>query len=210
LPTPVARARYWHRNLHPKKLTEIGFAHLGPRMTLQRAIKLYQVPEKPQLPGFRQLRVEDIPQCHALLTRYLSTRNIHPEISVEEFTYWFTPRDDVVYAYVIEQPDSTITDLGSFYNLPSSVIGHAKYSNLKAAYSFYQVVTTVSLESLVNDLLTSAKSNEFDVFNMLDLMDNSSVMTACKFGIGNGSLQYYLYNWDCPTMDPSQVGLVLM
>ena len=49
----------------------------------------------------------------------------------------------------------------------------------------------------------------FDVFNALDLMDNSEFLEKLKFGIGDGNLQYYLYNWRCPTMQPKDVGLVL-
>ena len=26
-----------------------------------------------------------------------------------------------------------------------------------------------------------------------------------KFGIGDGNLQYYLYNWKCPSMDADKV-----
>lgn len=26
-----------------------------------------------------------------------------------------------------------------------------------------------------------------------------------KFGIGDGNLQYYLYNWKCPSMEPDKV-----
>lgn len=49
----------------------------------------------------------------------------------------------------------------------------------------------------------------FDVFNALDLMDNKSVLEELKFGIGDGNLQYYLYNWKCPDMTPERIGLVL-
>ena len=49
----------------------------------------------------------------------------------------------------------------------------------------------------------------FDVFNALDLMDNAEFLEKLKFGIGDGNLQYYLYNWRCPTMQPKDVGLVL-
>ena len=48
LPKPVAKCRYWHRSLNPKKLIEVGFSRLAPRMTLTRTIKLYQLPEQPQ------------------------------------------------------------------------------------------------------------------------------------------------------------------
>jgi hypothetical protein len=45
----------------------------------------------------------------------------------------------------------------------------------------------------------------FDVFNALDLMENKEFLEKLKFGIGDGNLQYYLYNWKCPTMEPGQV-----
>ena len=45
----------------------------------------------------------------------------------------------------------------------------------------------------------------FDVFNALDLMNNKEFLEKLKFGIGDGNLQYYLYNWKCPAMDPKRV-----
>ena len=45
----------------------------------------------------------------------------------------------------------------------------------------------------------------FDVFNALDLMENKVFLEKLKFGIGDGNLQYYLYNWRCPPMDPEKV-----
>jgi len=45
----------------------------------------------------------------------------------------------------------------------------------------------------------------FDVFNALDLMDNKKFLEELKFGVGDGNLQYYLYNWRCPTIQPEKV-----
>ena len=45
----------------------------------------------------------------------------------------------------------------------------------------------------------------FDVFNALDLMHNKEFLEKLKFGVGDGNLQYYLYNWKCPNMKPEQV-----
>lgn len=45
----------------------------------------------------------------------------------------------------------------------------------------------------------------FDVFNALDLMENKQFLEQLKFGVGDGNLQYYLYNWRCPTMTPDKV-----
>ncbi|KAF4711321.1 glycylpeptide N-tetradecanoyltransferase [Perkinsus olseni] len=45
LPRPITTARYHHRSLNPKKLCEVGFTRLAPRMTMARCIKLYKVVE---------------------------------------------------------------------------------------------------------------------------------------------------------------------
>eukprot|EP01097_Dermamoeba_algensis_P008988 TRINITY_DN6195_c0_g1_i1.p1 TRINITY_DN6195_c0_g1~~TRINITY_DN6195_c0_g1_i1.p1 ORF type:complete len:277 (-),score=54.66 TRINITY_DN6195_c0_g1_i1:631-1395(-) len=47
LPRPVASCGYFHRSLNPKKLIDVKFSYLGPRMTLARTIKLFRVPEVP-------------------------------------------------------------------------------------------------------------------------------------------------------------------
>ncbi len=47
--------------------------------------------------------------------------------------------------------------------------------------------------------------NNYDVFNALDLMDNKEFLEKLKFGIGDGNLQYYLYNWKCPEMSANKV-----
>ena len=48
-----------------------------------------------------------------------------------------------------------------------------------------------------------------DVFNALDLMENSKFLEELKFGIGDGNLQYYIYNRTCSPMEANQIGLVL-
>jgi len=98
----------------------------------------------------------------------------------------------------------------SFYTLPSTVMNHPTHKMLKAAYSFYNVSTKTSWLDLINDALIIAKKNNFDVFNALDLMNNTEFLEKLKFGIGDGNLHYYLYNWKCMEMIPSRVGLVLL
>jgi glycylpeptide N-tetradecanoyltransferase len=103
-----------------------------------------------------------------------------------------------------------ITDLVSFYTLCSSILGHEKYDRLNAAYSFYNVATKTPFTELMLDALIAAKKKDFDVFNCLDVMENSSILKDLKFGIGDGHLQYYLYNWACPEMPANKVGVVLL
>lgn len=105
--------------------------------------------------------------------------------------------------------DNEITDFVSYYTLPSTVMHHPQHKSLKAAYSFYNVSSKTPWTELMTDALISAKQLGFDVFNALDLMDNKEFLETLKFGIGDGNLQYYLYNWRCPSMSPSNIGLVL-
>jgi len=213
LPKPVGTCRYWHRSLNPKKLIEVKFSHLSRNMTMQRHLKLYRLPETTKIEGIRKLKVTDIPEACKLLNEYLGQFSLVPLFSEEDFQHWFLPREDIIDAYVVEKPDpsgsSRITDMVSFYTLPSTVMSHPTHNNLKAAYSFYNVATTASWVDLIGDALVLAKKANFDVFNALDLMDNSEFLEKLKFGIGDGNLQYYLYNWRCPTMQPKDVGLVL-
>lgn len=51
---------------------------------------------------------------------------------------------------------------------------------------------------------------DFDVFNALDLMDNMEFLDDLHFGIGDGKLRYYLYNYRVPQMEPAELGLVLL
>lgn len=51
---------------------------------------------------------------------------------------------------------------------------------------------------------------DFDVFNALDLMENSQFVQDLKFGPGDGLLNFYLYNWQVPDVSKNKVGLVML
>lgn len=98
-----------------------------------------------------------------------------------------------------------VSDFVSFYTLPSTIMHHPVHKTLKAAYSFYNVSNNTPWVELINDALISAKNMGFDVFNALNLMENKEFLEPLKFGIGDGNLQYYLYNWRCPSIVPEKV-----
>merc|ERR1719454_1428968 len=203
LPRPVSECRYYHRSLNPKKLIDVGFSHLGPRMTMARTVKLFKVPEKPQLRGIRPMQEKDVKRVWDLVRTYIKKFTLHPEFTEEEIKHWMLPRRGVVYSYVVEQQESgEVTDVCSFYSLPSTILGNDKYTLLKAAYSYWNVATTVPLQDLMADALVYAKQYDFDVFNALNVMENEQFLKELKFGIGDGFLQYYLYNWKCPKIEP--------
>ena len=118
-----------------------------------------------------------------------------------------------------------ITDFFSFYSLPSTVINNSTYPILEAAYLYYYATDAdlqtgdnqeegvkQRLMSLIGDALIIANEAKFDVFNALTLMDNvpvledlkvfifwfyttAKILFSCQFGVGDGFLNFYLYNW---------------
>ena len=53
-----------------------------------------------------------------------------------------------------------ITDVVSYYTLPSSVIGNDKYDSLKAAFMYYTVATETPLQDLMQDILIFARDRQ--------------------------------------------------
>ncbi|OMP08313.1 Myristoyl-CoA:protein N-myristoyltransferase [Corchorus capsularis] len=212
IPTPITSCQYWHRSLNPKKLIEVGFSRLGARMTMSRTIKLFKLPESTVTPGFRQMGLHDVPAVTRLVRKYLRQFAVAPDFNEHDVEHWLLPTEGVVDSYVVESPAThEITDFCSFYTLPSSILGNQNHSTLKAAYSFYNVFTKTPLLQLMNDALIVAKQKDFDVFNALDVMHNESFLKELKFGPGDGSLHYYLYNYRIRNaLKPSELGLVLL
>ncbi|KAG5189962.1 acyl-CoA N-acyltransferase [Tribonema minus] len=209
LPTPVASCRYFHRNLNPKKLIEVGFSRLANRMTLARTMRLYKLPDATAT-ALRPMQPADVPSAHKLVSEYLLRFKLHPLMDVHDFGHWLLPREGVVDSFVLTGEDNTVTDFCSFYHLPSTVIGNEKHRTLFAAYSFYNVATSMPLTALMRDALVLARDRGMDVFNALNLMENEQFLQDLLFGIGDGHLQYYLYNWRCAGMTPGETGLVLL
>lgn len=213
LPVPVASCRYYHRSLNPKKLVDIGFSRLAPRMTMARMIKLYKLPAETSTPNLRPMTPADVPGAHALLVNYLKKFSLCVEFSEEDFAHWMLPREGVITTHVACNNDgdpTRVTDLVSFYHLPSTISNNPRHSTLRAAYSYYNVATSVPMYDLMKDALTLAMNEDMDVFNALTLMENEDFLKELKFGIGDGELQYYLYNWACPEMASRDVGIVLL
>jgi glycylpeptide N-tetradecanoyltransferase len=211
LPKPVTASRYYHRSLNPKKLIEVGFSRIAPRMTLARTIRLYRLPEQTKNSGIRPMERSDVPSACRLWTAHCKQFDMSVEYSEAEFAHWLLPRERVIYTYVISDPATKeVTDLLSFYSLPSSVIRHPKHSTLNAAYSFCNVAGSVPLVDLMRDGLILANRLDFDVFNALDLAANNCFFDPLHFHIGDGELHYYLYNWKCRPLDRRNNCLVLL
>ena len=207
LPVPVSTARYYHRSLNPKKLVNVGFSRPNSRMTLARMVKLYKLPDQPTTPGMRPMEPKDVDQVTALLNEYLAQFTLKTLFTNDDMAHWLLPRKDVIDSFVVEV-DGKVTDFLSFYHLASTILN--QNDTLYAAYSYYNIARTVSFQDLMKDALILAKQKGSDVFNALDLMENREIFEPLKFGMGDGQLQYYIFNWNCAEMPSNRVGIVLL
>ena len=158
LTKPVAECVYFHRSLNIKKLVEVRFTSLGPRTTLSLAQRLYRLPENPTISGFRLMEKKDADRVQGLLQKKFEEKTLlYPIFTKEEFLHTILPLKDVIVSYVREV-DGEVTDFLSFYILPSSIIGDTKHKTLYAAYLYYHVATTVSVEELITVTLILAKN----------------------------------------------------
>jgi len=92
LPKPMAECRYYHRSLNPKKLIDVGFSSLNRHMTMARTIRMYKLPEEPQIEGIRPMEEKDVGGVYSLLKGYLKSFGLHPELTQDEVRHWIMPR----------------------------------------------------------------------------------------------------------------------
>lgn len=210
LPTPVSNIRYHHRLLNPKKLVECQFTSRPPNMTAATHIKLHRTKNELEL-DMRPMVAQDVPRVADLLNKYLNKFKLTVHFSEEDVAHWLLPRDGVVSTYCkVSKNSKQVTDFCSFYSLPSTLLKNELHNELRAAYHFYSVATTVTYEQLISEALLLAKLENFDVYNALALMENPSVFENLKFGPGDGYLHFYLYNWQCPQIEDHDVGVIML
>uniref|UniRef100_A0A8K9XAE2 Glycylpeptide N-tetradecanoyltransferase n=1 Tax=Oncorhynchus mykiss TaxID=8022 RepID=A0A8K9XAE2_ONCMY len=216
LPKPVATCRWTHLNtLQYTAITISSCVYSGlilktgidPNPALSLSFPFCQAPKTA---GLRPMTRGDVKGVHMLLQGYLKKYHLAPVLSQEEVEHWLLPRENVIDTYVVENSAGVLTDFVSFYTMVSRVLNHPVHKGLKAAHSLYCVSSSTPLPDLMEDTLFLAKSKGFDVFTVLDLMENTSFLEKLKFGIGDKSLHYYLYNWRCPTIGLKMVGLVVL
>ena len=107
---------------------------MPPKTTLKRQEKIHKVPDTVTLPGFRKMTKKDAPQVLALLTDYLKKFAVHPEFSLSEVRHMFTPKEDIVDSYVVENAEKKVTDFVLFYTVPCSALKHETIKEYKVDF----------------------------------------------------------------------------
>ena len=135
---------------------------------------------------------------HALNLHLRQNYKVHIQFTQDEVRHFLCPRESVVYAWYVDTPGEGVTDFISFYALNSSILQDPHHDKIYAAYAYYNFVKDNDPErmrQLIRDALILAKRNNFDVYNMTEVMQHSLVRGDLLFKPGDGKLAHYLYNW---------------
>lgn len=154
LPTPISRCQYFHRNLNPSKLVATGFSAQPRGCSIARLNRMYKCPDKPSVPGLREMVPADGPAVDRLMRRYMGRFDLAHAMSTEETLHGLLKgrgtgemkngrrEGQVVWTYVVENPDTKlITDVFSFYSLPSTAMNQTPHQTLDAVYLYLYAST---------------------------------------------------------------------
>lgn len=119
---------------------------------MARMLRKYSLPETTSIPGLREMEKRDLKQVGRLLRAYLARMDMAPLLSNKEVEHALVTgrgRDvdgkrvgQVTWAYVVEDPETRrITDVFSFYSLPSTAVKEKPLTRVNAAYLFYYATT---------------------------------------------------------------------
>ena len=204
--TPVTSVQYSHRPLRYRQLVKLGFCSQEPEHTLRLKEKLYRITDEKPDASFVPMKPEHLASAHQLFNQYMDRYTIRPQMTLEEFAHEF---NNSVISTFVTLDESKVTDMISFYQLNSMVLSQPG-EEVKTGYLYYYTAMNHSITWLFRNLLVAVKDREFDVFNILDLMENQELIDTNMFLKGTGKLQYYMYNWKLLPIKPNQLGKLLV
>lgn len=214
IPGIISKAKYYHRPINMRRLIESKFAPLPPHLSINDVESMFPIRKVSMPSNFRPIRMEDCESLCPLLNSSLSQYQLHCQFSLDEIKHWFiddVQKDKTVFAYVMEGENGKINNFISFYSLPSTITSNNIKERLNVAYLFYYAAENNSiLLQMMEIILYQAKIEGFDVFNCVEIMKNSSFLDKLLFREGDGDLNYYLYNWECNTLSPKDIAVVML
>jgi glycylpeptide N-tetradecanoyltransferase len=114
IPSPVSGCRYYHRTINSRKLLDIGFTRLGPRMNRLRFERLHKLPDEVTLPGWRKMTKSDVPAVTKMLNDKLGKFSLHLHFSEADVRHWLLPRDGVISSFVVaRKPSDAATEVST-------------------------------------------------------------------------------------------------
>ncbi|KMV66497.1 N-myristoyl transferase [Encephalitozoon cuniculi EcunIII-L] len=189
----VSQGRYYHRPLNAERLFMCGFSDRIVKVKETRAREGTRLAEEKDMEDIARLYLEES-------RRYV----FYEEMRFEDIVSTFRPVKNVVYTYVHES-NGAIDGFGAFFVV--GTIEKKSGRQIQGGYLYYRGGKDVA--EMVGDLMHFSQVEGCDVFNCLDMMENSSFLARLGFVCGSGEIRYYLYNWKSEEIPRDKVFFVL-
>jgi len=233
MPDVLSRASYYHRKLNVAKLVACGFSRIPRGTNLELMKEEFSLPARHGIEGLRPMESGDAERVVALLASHNQGQGLWRQWDADTVRHTLLPRHGVVFSWVVEQ-GGVVTDLLSFYSVPSLILGEEEKDNaeqyssngeagansgagtepgaINNAYLYYTVAKTLPIEQLVRAGLILAKQLGFDAFTALGIggLPAQLLKPECNFTLGTGILRYYLFNHQCVAKDPGHIAFVAL
>ena len=199
LPKPFSKCEYFYRCINLKKLIDVQYTSLPGKLSLGKALKNHELPEEPQITGFRKMEEKDLEQIYELIKNNINKYKIYEIFSKEKISHWILPKKNIIYTYVLEDENKKITDFFSFYGLSRTILNNnSKYKKINLAYSLIIFNSSISMKEIMKTAIILAKKNNFDAFHCIDIQEYSQNFKELLFIEKVGKIKYYFYNFVCP------------
>lgn len=154
---------------------------------------------------------KDIQSILLLLNETLSKYKLSIVFDEEYVKFFFLQEPEVVFCYVITDINNQVLDMFSFYVIHSESV--ITKEEIKVAYMFYVTTKHHSILEMLNCCIVAAKQKGFDLFNLLDLMDNTEAIKTqnnnFKLIEGTGFTRFYMYNWRTERFKNNEIGILV-
>jgi glycylpeptide N-tetradecanoyltransferase len=209
LPTPILSTTNYYKPINVDVLYDIGIIKLDEKTPLKNVIKAHKLPDKFSTPHFVKADLKHLDQMYDLFNTYMGKYNLHPVFDKEQFKNMFLD-NNFIMCYVLENDNNDVVDFISYYKIKSPVLKNDKNDYINVAQLFYYTSVNEPQYSLIKNMLIVARNNNMDVFNAMDIMENSNILKELGFEAGNNVLFYYLYNWKAKPIKNIQCSLLLI
>ena len=211
LPTPISNVPIYHRIINYEKAVDTGFCLHTIDQNVDFVHSRYQIPNLDSGMNMIKMTEDNVEKSHKLyLEQMESSYEFYHKMTFEEFKYTFF-NNNTVTTYTVLDKENNVTDMISYYRLDGKVLSKiSSYDKLNCVYLYYYTTINNSIYSLFSELLQKIRTDNIDIINLFDLMENRFILNDFMINPGDGKLNYYLYNWKTWTLPNNSIGKITL
>ncbi|KAH9385532.1 glycylpeptide N-tetradecanoyltransferase [Nematocida major] len=196
LPYIFTRSRYYHKILREGDLVESGFCDQEDIDKITESRMIFQ--DSPTV-HFRPAQESELPGVYEMYCSKYKDLDISASFTYEQFKYYVYGDGRGLSRLLVSEDASEFV---SFFHLSTRSVDSKV--PIETAYLSYHTMKH-GVGSMLGLIQYLRGTDEFDVLNALEIESNTqSIFADSGFIKGDGTINYYLFNWDTELIPPSR------